>query len=227
MLAVLWHGRGPREGHALLPLAEVLTANGAAVAVPDWDSTSKDGGSELLGGSLICAARRGGGRPLVVVGWSLGGTAALSLALAPRQGQGPSAVVGLAADVRSASPLNGLVPLDCAQQGSSFPGTPMVLVHGVADHVVPPDATRGFVGLARTHGWPVDHREVETDHAGAIGMQYDTGSGACVPSEAPWARTGRAAAVWAVEAALRLATPGIEPPSPTIRERFADEACSG
>lgn len=204
-MVVLWHGRGPREGHVLRSLAEALTASGAAVAVPDWDSTSADRGRRLLSGSLTCAARCADDLPVVLAGWSLGGAAALSVALGAVEAPRPAAVVGLAANVRSMSPLNGVVPLDMAREATVSPASPMVLVHGVADDIVEPAGARAFVELARSLGWTVEHREVETDHAGVIGTEFDAVRGLCVPSETTRARTGLAAAVQAVDDALRLA----------------------
>ena len=204
-LVVLWHGRGPREGDVLRPLAEALTVRGAAVAVPEWDSTSADRGRRLLSGSLPCAVRRADGLPVVLAGWSLGGAAALSVALGAVEGPRPVAVVGLAANVRSVSPLNGVVPLDVAREATISSASPMVLVHGLADHIVEPAGTRTFVELARSRGLRIEHREVETDHAGVIGTEFDAVRGLCVPSETTGARTGLAAALQAVFDALRLA----------------------
>jgi len=175
------------------------------VVVPDWDSTSADQGRQALGSSLACASARAAGLPVVLVGWSLGGTAALSVALQPEDGPNPVAVVGLAADVGSTSPLTGVVPLALAETGSGSPAMPLVLVHGTADNIVEPAGGRTFVRTARSLGWRVAHREVDTDHAGVIGTEYDGRQGVCVPSTAPRALVGRAAAVWAVDEALRLA----------------------
>lgn len=85
-IALLWHGRGPREAYALAPLATELESAGLTVLAADWDSTAPDHGRADLEASLARATRLAADRAidpgrLVVLGWSLGGTAALGLAL--------------------------------------------------------------------------------------------------------------------------------------------------
>ena len=101
-IALLWHGRGPNEGHVLDTLAAALRRQSCSVLAPDWDSSAADDGEGALRASLAEAFRLAGGEgdvPVVVVGWSLGGTAALSLAL--DASSEPSAAQGLAAAVRA------------------------------------------------------------------------------------------------------------------------------
>jgi pimeloyl-ACP methyl ester carboxylesterase len=99
-VVVLWHGRGPNEGHVLRGLATALHGDGHTVVTPDWDAGSVDGGVAVLRRSLDRAAALAdaqGSVPVVLAGWSLGGTAALSLALEASPSHDLRAIVGLAA----------------------------------------------------------------------------------------------------------------------------------
>jgi len=84
------------------PLADALVHIGADVFVPDWEWTAPDWGRGELLASLASAATVADNRPLIVIGWSLGGTAALSLAsLAHYE---VTALVGLAPIVKRSHP---------------------------------------------------------------------------------------------------------------------------
>src|SRR5215204_215731 len=85
-LVLIWHGRGPNERVALSPLATAVAAQDIRVLVADWNSQADDGGRADLLTSMRYAREHAdaiGLDParLVVVGWSLGGTAAVSLAV--------------------------------------------------------------------------------------------------------------------------------------------------
>ena len=201
-VVLLWHGRGPDEAHVLRRLATALHADGRTVVTPDWDASAADGGSAVLKASLARAAGVAAehSRPLVVVGWSLGGTAAISLALAPSETSGLAAVVGLAADVGDRSPLDGTVPADRVRSGIG--ARPIHLIHGVHDPVVPVADTEEFAESCRISGVACSLTLVESDHAGVIGTEYDAGAGTCVPGDGPAATTGLAAALEAIRAAV-------------------------
>lgn len=146
-MVVLWHGRGANEGRVLRPLAEQLTARGYASSVPEWNSGQPDAGAAQLRASLASARSA----PYVLVGWSLGGAAALAAAFddsIPR----PHAVVALAAGCRTPSPFG--VPLDVAMSAASSP-PPIHLVHGTEDTVVPADLSRSYCKALAERMWPI------------------------------------------------------------------------
>jgi alpha-beta hydrolase superfamily lysophospholipase len=192
---VLWHGRGRNEKHVLRPLAQALQAEGHTVVVPDWDHGSVDRGAGALLGSLDVAASlaSSGGGPLVLAGWSLGGTAALSVALrTPSRGR-PVAVVGLAADTFVPSPLDGRVPLESVASGVG--ALPLHLLHGADDHVVDAEGAVRFQRSCEDAGLACELALIATDHGGVIGAEYDRDRCECVPSGRPAARSGLSAAV--------------------------------
>lgn len=200
-IVLLWHGRGPNEAHVLHRLAEALHADGHSVVTPNWDVSAADRGAAVLRASLDQAAAIAGERsvPLVLVGWSLGGTAALSLALQPSPSHEVSAAVGLAAAPREQSPLNGTVPLEGLRPGLRT--VPLHLVHGVHDPVAPAADSEEFVRACRAAGVLCSLSLVDSDHAGVVGAEYDPAAGLCRPGDGPPARTGLQAAVDAVRAA--------------------------
>lgn len=203
-VVVLWHGRGPGEAHVLRRLATALHSDGHTVVTPNWDASAADRGAAVLRSSLEQAsaiAAEHPSVPLVLVGWSLGGTAALSLALASSGAPRPAAVVGLAADVRERSPLNGALPGD--QVSSGIDVLPIFLVHGADDAVVPAAGAEEFARACLAAGIACTLTVVESDHAGVLGTEYDPRVGICVPSDGPAATRGLDAALQAVRAAVR------------------------
>jgi pimeloyl-ACP methyl ester carboxylesterase len=122
-----------------------LQLEGHVVVAPDWDSGAADRGAGVLTASLDQAVALTGVRqevPLVVVGWSLGGKAALSLALDPGHAARVSAVVGLAAGTRGPSPVDGSEPLARVREGLDHGPPPIYLVHGRGDTSRPPRMPR-------------------------------------------------------------------------------------
>jgi fermentation-respiration switch protein FrsA (DUF1100 family) len=145
----------------------------------------------------LATALHGDGHTVVTPNWdaSAADRGALASSAAPR----PAAVVGLAADVREHSPLDGAVPVDRVRPGTDAP--PIFLVHGADDAVVPAAGAEEFARACLTAGVPCALTLVESDHAGVVGTEYDPTAGLCVPSDAPGATRGLAAA-------LRASAPG-------------------
>ena len=194
---VLWHGSGPREGAVMEPLAAALAERDHQAVAVDWDSHAADRGRSKLLSSLDDAKAQAmdAGVPLVVVGWSLGGTAALSLAARNYEHLVVDAVVGLAVDFGARSPL------DHATVGADVVlHRPVRLVHGRFDTIVAPERAIAF---GERHRPLCELALVDTDHAGVVGAQWDVAQGRCVPSSDEEARKGLAAAVAAVENVLR------------------------
>jgi len=185
---LLWHGSGPDERDALVPLATAIADRGPVVLVPDWRSDDPEAGpSELLASiEFVRTTARGlGGDPgrVVLAGWSLGAGAAADVALHPELAGGwhPSAVVGLAGGYDT-SPFGG-DPLARAPVGGA--GRPGLVVHGTADTEVPPERSVEAAGTFAGAGWRVVLRQVDADHAGVIGTEYDRVRRRCVPTVDP------------------------------------------
>jgi dienelactone hydrolase len=140
--------------------------------------------------------------PVVVVGWSLGGRAALSLALDPGSAPRVAGVVGLAAGLRGPSPLDGAIPLERVLGGVTHEPPPMYLVHGRQDAVVPAAGAREFAEACRKAGIRCSLVLVDSDHAGVVGTVYDSDLRRCVADDGPAARNGLEAALDAVRAAV-------------------------
>lgn len=182
-----------------------LQLEGHVVLAPDWDSGAADRGAGVLTASLDQAVALTGGRrevPLVVVGWSLGGKTALSLALDPGRASCVSAIVGLAAGTRGPSPVDGSEPLARVRQGVDHGPPPIYLVHGRRDTVVPAEDAEEFTLACRGVGVPCSLALVDTDHAGIVGTRYDSAVRRCVPDDARAATIGMAAAIGAVRRAV-------------------------
>ena len=175
---MVWHGRGPLEGAAMAGLAERLAAAGYRVFVPEWDSRAADGGRTDLTASLNYA-RTEAGSAFVLLGWSLGGKAAITLGM----GVGdlnwlPAAVIGLAPATITAEP-----PFDESPYANSArpPNrVPFTLIHGSQDEVVSVRESRRFHQRATTHGWNVTLHETSASHASIIGCAYDPDTHHCV-----------------------------------------------
>lgn len=172
-IALLWHGRGPLESYALAPLADAVAASGIRVLAADWDSTSPDLGRADLESSLAYARRTADELAIdpsrvVLVGWSLGATAALGLAL------------------RSAEPLRTVLiaPGYAPRALDAFSGQPLPetfppgrgsidVLWGNRDDLVDEAMATSLVERLRTAGWLVSATEVDADHSGVVGMRFD------------------------------------------------------
>lgn len=181
-IVLLWHGRGPNERAVLAPLATAVADRGVRVLVPDWDSTSPDGGRADLLRSVKFARQDDVG--LIVVGWSLGGTAAASLAINARKlGLDSVPAVCLAGAFRTTDPLSGQ-PFASFKPSSRTPGS-IRLIHGTQDDIAQIEGARGFAEVLRQSGWDSPLIELPTDHAGIVGTEFTADRSQCVPSQAP------------------------------------------
>ncbi|MFH8336578.1 hypothetical protein [Streptomyces sp. AM6-12] len=191
-VVLFWHGRGPDERDVLAAVARAAAERGLVVLVPDWRPDAPDGGRAQLGESAEFVRRNAvglGGDPerIVLAGWSLGGKAAVAVALNPEAfgGWRPSAVVGIAGAYGSAAPTTGTVPLDDLRRGGGArPPLPVWLVHGTADPVVDVERSRELHTALGERGWPTSLDEVATDHAGVIMTEFVPERQRCLPSTA-------------------------------------------
>lgn len=178
-IALLWHGRGVDGADWMLPLADRIAASGVLALAVDWNSEAADGGRSDLLMSLRFArdlATENGIDPdsVAVAGWSLGGTAAASLAVhAKRLGVGLGGVVlvapgdgPLVVDPISGSPLPATMPPGAGRGRID-------LVCGGRDTGATPDVVTGLELRLRAAGWQTGLHEVDTDHAGVIGTRFD------------------------------------------------------
>ena len=182
---LLWHGRGPNERGVLTTLATLVAERGPTVVVPDWNSEADDGGRADLLRSLRFTrdiVEKGADDPdsLVLVGWSLGGTAAAGLTIhARRLGVGVARTVCLSGGFVAPDPISGGV------LGGHLPSpdpSPFTLIHGIADDIAPVAMSRAFAQVLEQSQWPVELVELPTEHFGIVGTSYDEASDACFPA---------------------------------------------
>jgi dienelactone hydrolase len=182
---LLWHGRGPNERGVLTTLAALVAARGPTVLVPDWNSEAEDGGRADLLRSLRFArdtVEAEGHDPdsLVLVGWSLGGTAAAGLTVhARRLGVGVARTVCLAGGFVAPDPISGDV---LSGHLTSPDPSPFTLIHGIADDIAPVAMSRAFEQVLEQSQWPVELIELPTEHFGIVGAAYDEASDTWVPA---------------------------------------------
>jgi acetyl esterase/lipase len=183
-VVLLWHGRGPDERHVLEPIADAAAARGLVVIVPDWRSSADDGGNEALRASLDFVGQRAhefGGDPerVVLSGWSLGGTAGLGLVLSGECH--PAGYVGIATGYDDVCPTTGR-PLSLVL-ADQIPDTPIWLLHGTRDEVIPLKRGRAVAETLVDQGARIHWHEFDTDHAGIIMCRYDRSTRQCLPSD--------------------------------------------
>jgi dienelactone hydrolase len=195
-VVLLWHGRGVDSADWMLPLAERVAAHGALALAPDWSSETPDGGRTDLLTSVRHArdaATDAGLDPerLVVAGWSLGGTAAASLAVhAKRLGIGLGGTVLIA-------PADGPGVVD-GISGGPLPRTlppgqgrwRVDVLYGEHDTSTPPDQVSGLELRLRAAGWTTSLQAVDADHGEIVGCRYDARREVYRPSSAPRALAG-------------------------------------
>ncbi len=208
---LLWHGRGPNERGVLATLAGLVAERGPSVVVPDWSSEAEDGGRADLLRSLRFTremVEAGGHDPdsLVLVGWSLGGTAAAGLTInARRLGVGVARTVCLAGGFVAPDPISGQVLTGDFLTSSN--GSPFTLIHGIADDVAPVAMSRAFAQLLEQSQWPVELVELPTDHFGIVGTVHDAAHDTCQPA------TDEKSLAIVAEVADRITSPPGTPPS--------------
>ncbi|MBC7594990.1 MAG: esterase [Kineosporiaceae bacterium] len=204
---LLWHGSGPNERDVLAPLATAVADRGVLVLVPDWDSTKPDGGHADLLRSVKFARERGDSR-LVVAGWSLGGTAAASLAINARKlGLDSVPAVCLAGAFLTTDPLSGQ-PFTSFEPSPRAPGS-IRLVHGTRDDIVDIAGSRAFAAALQSAGWEADLTELDTDHAGIVGAEFVAERSRCVPSQ-------DTQVIAALEQVVDLIVQSTSPPRPRL-----------
>nr|WP_145487819.1 MULTISPECIES: alpha/beta fold hydrolase [Streptomyces] len=216
---LLWHGRGPDERDVLAPVARAAAERGVVVLVPDWRPDAPDGGRAHLRESADFVRRNVtglGGDPerIVLAGWSLGGKAAVGVALNPEAfgGWRPRAAVGIAGAYGTAAPSTGTVPIEDLQNSGSLPAVPVWLVHGTADPAVDVERSRELHTALIGHGRPASLDEVATDHAGVIMTEFVPERQRCLPSTA-----GHAVEAGARTADVLARAAGTTVPGPTSR----------
>lgn len=206
-VVLLWHGSGPDERDALVPLAGAIAAYGPVVLVPDWRSDDRKVGADELLTSIDFTTRAAtdlGGDPgcVVLAGWSLGASAAADIALHPDIADGwqPAGVVGLGGGYnRTPFASHGTHRDPMAGHAVGGADRPALFVHGTSDHLIPLRRSVWGTEVLAGAGWQVVLRQVDTDHAGVIGTVYDRERKRCVPSDEP----GRLASLASV--ALQMA----------------------
>jgi dipeptidyl aminopeptidase/acylaminoacyl peptidase len=171
---LLWHGMQANARAVVRPLASSLADLGAAVVAPDWNSHSEDGGrADLLGSLDFARAHAADPDGMVLIGWSLGGAAAAALTLAATRFNVVLAhTVCLAGAFMVPDPIRDRVVTE-ELSGGDVGSTPFTLLHGVADDVVPVQASRAFAASLKRVGWPVDLVELAADHGSIAGAEYD------------------------------------------------------
>lgn len=170
---LLWHGAQTDARAAVGPLAGMLAGRSAVVVAPDWNSHADDGGRADLLRSLefTCNLATDTGR-ILLVGWSMGGAAAAGVTLrAAQYGFAPALTVCLAGAFMVPDPISG-EPLTDGLSAAEV-GSPFSLLHGLADDVVPVDASRDFAARLERIGWPVQVVELAADHGSIAGADYD------------------------------------------------------
>lgn len=190
-IALLWHGRGVDSADWMVPLADRIADQGVLALVADWSSEAADGGRGDLLTSLrhardTAAAHRLDPDDVVVAGWSLGGTAAASLAVhAKRLGIGLGGVVLIApadgprvVDPISGHPLPAVLPPGAGR-------CRVGVLYGEDDTATPPDLVSGLEVRLRAAGWRTTLEAVAADHGEIVGCRYDTRREQYRPSRDP------------------------------------------
>jgi dienelactone hydrolase len=178
-VVLLWHGRGVDGAAWMLPLAERIAAHGVLTLSADWNSEAADGGRSDLLTSLRFARELadGNGRDpdsVVVAGWSLGGTAAVSLAVHGKRlgvALGGAVLIAPGDGPQVTDPVSGTTLPTTMPPGAGRCG--IDLVYGDRDTIATPDLVAGLELRLRIAGWRTALHEIDTDHAGVVGTRFD------------------------------------------------------
>ncbi|MCW2788793.1 MAG: esterase [Aeromicrobium sp.] len=206
-VVLLWHGRGADARGVLTTLSERVAAHGVTVVTPDWDAGRPDGGRADLLTSVrrareIATERGQDPDTIVVAGWSLGGVAAVSLALNARRlgiGVGGLVLIAPADGPRALDPISGQ-PLPTPLPSGA--GRCRVhVIYGEDDTVTPPDMVCGLELRLRAAGWSTCLHALEGDHGEVVGATYDARRDVFVPSRSAPARRDVATVAGIVAAA--------------------------
>ncbi len=170
---LMWHGQQSSARTAMRPLATLVAEHGLGVMVPDWDSHGEDGGrGDLLASVKYLTERVNPSDGVVLVGWSLGGLAAAGLTIHAREH-----AIELLHTVCLAGAFIGADPLSGDRPEEALPGnprsSPFLLLHGVADDVLPVEVSRSFGAVLERNSWPVEVVELAADHGSIAGATYD------------------------------------------------------
>lgn len=197
---MLWHGMQSDARAVVRPLAGLLAGHGIAVVAPDWNSHAHDGGrADLLRSVDFIRQRADDTGGIVLVGWSLGGTAAAGLTLdAAHLNVALAHTVCLAGAFMVRDPISGRFVTDGL--APKRVGPRFTLLHGLADDVVPVSTSRAFAATLEQIGWPVDLVELAADHGTIAGAEYDRVADRYEPA------VGGPAQHVAVEVAARIAS---------------------
>lgn len=212
-VVLLWHGRGVDHRRSMHPLAQRVAAAGVLALSADWCSEAPDGGrGDLLASwrhAREIAAQHGRDPDAVVVaGWSLGGTAALSLAVHAQSLGGELGRVVLIAPgdgPRVSDPFNGQ-PLP-ARFPPGAGRSPVDLVYGLDDPLSTPDLVSGLELRLRASGWATSLHAVEADHAEVVGTRYAARLERYLPSSSVRAVTAAATIADVIVAAATSCSP--------------------
>jgi dienelactone hydrolase len=213
-IALIWHGRGVDAADWMRPLALQVAAAGVLTLAADWNSEAPDGGRADVLTSLRHArdvAVQHGRDPdtVVVAGWSLGGTAAASLAVHARRlgvGLGGAVLIAPGAGPRAIDAISG-APLP-ATMPTGEGRCPIHVVYGDRDTSATPDLVAGLELKLRSAGWRTTLRELDTDHAGIVGTRFDPRTEQYLPSDADHAvRACRDVAAVIVRAVTSASSP--------------------
>jgi dienelactone hydrolase len=170
---LMWHGQQANARAAMRPLAELVASHGLGVIVPDWNSHADDGGrADLLDSVQFAQEQVKDSDGIVLVGWSMGGAAAAALTIRAQEvGVDLARTVCLAGAFMVPDPIwSEHLDKQLADSGKS---SPFILLHGMADNVVPVAVSRAFSSALEQNDWPVEVVELPADHGSIAGATYD------------------------------------------------------